>query len=286
MPELPEVETVRRQLHTVVVGATVVQLRADGARTFRRQGGALVAGAVTGRTVVGTGRHGKYLWLALDDATRLVVHLRMSGQLLAVPTPPPADAPEPKHTHAVLTLDAGPTLRFVDPRTFGEIYVIRAGHEADDGPEQLRMGPDALAVVHGTLRPADLGRRLRERRVPLKGWLVDQRRIAGIGNIYADEICHEARVDPFRRTDTLSDAVARRLHAAIGTVLTEAIEAGGSSLADEQYVDLFGVTGRYQRHHRVHARAGQPCPRCGLPVQRTTFQARGSYACPRCQGCR
>jgi formamidopyrimidine-DNA glycosylase len=277
VPELPEVETVRRGLEAGVVGRTAVSVVATGARTVRRHGAADLVARLTGRRFEAANRRGKYLALALDDGAALVLHLRMSGQLLLVADPSLEKAP---HTHVVIGLDDGSELRFVDPRTFGEVYVA-----ADVGPRGLppdleRLGVDPMA---DGLTPARLRQALAGRRMPVKAALMDQRLVAGIGNMYADEICFRARVRPDRRCDRLTAPAIRRLAGATLEVLEEAVGARGSTLADARYRDLMGAAGEYQHSHAVYGRADQPCPRCGRPITRTRVGGRSSYYCGRCQ---
>ncbi len=274
MPELPEVETVRRGLAALAVGARVAGVETLGARTFRRvEDPRALAGELTGRTVTHVDRHGKYLLVGLGDGLELVVHLRMSGQLLwADPS-----TPRPPHTHAVLHLEgAVPSgeLRFVDPRTFGEWYLT---HDRD---VLGHLGPDALVLAAD---PAGFARVVGSTRAALKPLLMDQRRIAGIGNIYADEICHRARLRVDRPGSSLSRPALARLAAATIDILETAVALGGTTLADAQYVDLFGNPGGAAGGHAVHARAGLPCPTCGSPVRRGVIGGRSAYWCRRCQ---
>ena len=280
MPELPEVETVRNDLDRLVVGRTVVAPRATGRRTVRRYGegpAALVAftADVGGLLFTGTRRHGKYL---VVDGTRadgteaaLVIHLRMSGQLIhAVPADPMAP-----HTHVVLPLDDGCQLRFVDPRTFGEMWLT-----SPSLPDLEHLGPDAL--LWAADQRASVAA-LRGRRTMVKALLMDQGFVAGIGNIYSDEILHRARVRPDRRAMELSLPAAQRVVAITGEVLGAAIALRGSSLSDAQYVDLAGEPGRAAQMHLVYARQDLPCATCGRPVSRIRFGGRSSYFCRRCQ---
>jgi len=286
VPELPEVETVRRGLQRWVAGAVVERVEITGRRSVRRHASTdELRVALTGRSLAGFGRRGKYLVATLgagpdgdpggdpvDGAARLVIHLRMSGQLrLAAST----DVPRAAHTHVVLGLTDGRELRFVDPRTFGELFVT--GPEL---PELATLGIDALDPA---LDGAALGALLRPRRARLKPLLMDQRVIAGIGNIYSDEILWVAGLRGSRPGASLRPVELRRLHAAVGEVLGAAVAAGGSSLADATYVDLLGQPGGYQHHHRVYARAGQPCDRCGRPLERSVVTQRSHYWCRRCQ---
>jgi formamidopyrimidine-DNA glycosylase len=277
MPELPEVETVRRGLAGTVLERTVVDVTATGARTVRRTSASSLAAGLTGRTIVDAGRRGKYLLLGLDSGSLLLVHLRMSGQLLLVD----GSAPTAKHTHVVLTLDDGRELRFVDPRTFGEVVVVDPTQLDVEAPDLATLGPDALDLVAGP--PAAVHRLLLARRRQLKALLTDQHAIAGLGNIYTDEILHAARLAPTRVSSSVSRAEARRLHAALGDVLGAAIEARGSSLGDAQYVDLWGQGGGYQAQHRVYGRAGQRCTRCRGTIERVVWSGRSTSWCPGCQ---
>lgn len=278
MPELPEVETVRRGLEGVLPGRRAESLAATGARTVRRQGAREVVGRVVGRRFARVDRRGKYLALVLDDDQVLVVHLRMSGQLLHVKEP--AGVTLAPHTHVVLVLDDGSELRFVDPRTFGEWYVTSELRPDGLPAEFDRLGPDPLADGLDTSR---LHGRLAGRRTALKVALTDQRVVAGIGNLYADEILHVARLRPDRPAGGLERREERRLSRAISTVLTSAIAARGSSLRDERYRDLMGELGEFQHLHRVYDRAGGRCPRCGGTIERIRIGARSAYFCPRCQ---
>jgi formamidopyrimidine-DNA glycosylase len=278
MPELPEVETVRQGLESTIVGRTIGAVEVSGKRTVRRQSTTELGGRLSGRTVVAVRRRGKFLALELDDGQFLIIHLRMTGQLLHVPQP--SLLPRAPHTHAVMTLDDGSEVRFADQRTFGEWYVT--GEAGEDGlpADFSRLGPDPL--VDG-LPARVLRHRLANRRSPLKAALTDQRVVAGIGNIYADEICFRARVRPDRRCDTLTTEETRRLASSTATILRRAVQLRGSSLRDQTYRDLMGDLGGYQARHQVYARAGEPCSRCGSPVSRIGFGARVAYCCEVCQ---
>lgn len=277
MPELPEVETVRRGLEAAVTGRRIERLSVTGRRSVRRQTAAELCQRVEGREVKAVRRRGKFLALELDDGQVLVIHLRMSGQLLHVLD---RRLPVAPHTHVVAELDDASELRFVDQRTFGEWYVTD-----DVAPSGLprdfeRFGPDPL--VDG-LSARRLGERLAGRRAPLKAALTDQAVVAGIGNLYADEICYAARVRPDRRCDTLTKDELSRLAASARRILRDAVARRGSSLRDARYRDLMGALGEYQLRHRVYDRAGQPCTRCGSPVTKIRFGARVAYCCETCQ---
>lgn len=284
MPELPEVETVRRGLADRVVGRHIVAVEVGRPRTVRRTSPEAVIAGLTDTTIVAADRRGKYLLLPLDSGDVMMVHLRMSGQLLVAP----AGAKRPAHTHVVAHLAAGPgpeqraeELWFVDPRTFGEVVVYDPRHADVEVPDIVSLGVDPVADEF-TL--PILRRLVRSRHRQLKPLLLDQHVIAGIGNIYADEILHAARLRPDRPSDGLSTMAERRLYDAIGEILTAAIERGGSTLGDAQYVGVSGETGSYQDVHRVYGRAGDRCLTCGRGfVKRTVSAQRGTHFCPRCQ---
>jgi formamidopyrimidine-DNA glycosylase len=279
MPELPEVETVRRDLVGRYAGQALVDVAVTGRRTVRRHPPGLLSG-LTGQRLTGAGRHGKYLLVEWEDGRVLVVHLRMSGQLLAGD----AGADRPVHTHAVLTFRDAGELRFVDPRTFGELFLASPvlGQGRARGallPAELsHLGPDALGAD-----AARLGAALAGRRAPLKRLLVDQRVIAGLGNIYADEVCFDASLRPDRPAASLEPDELERLARSTRSVLEAAIAGRGSSLRDEQYRDLLGNLGRYQLEHKVYGRSGMPCTACGQAVQRVAMGARSAFVCAVCQ---
>jgi formamidopyrimidine-DNA glycosylase len=281
MPELPEVEVVRRDLDAVVRGRRLVGVEVGRDRAVRRAPSpeAFVT-ALRGRAALGTRRVGKFLVVDLDgpDATSevLVIHLGMSGQLRVASS---SDEPRARHTHVVLSLDDGREVRYVDPRTFGHMLVSPV--ENGSRPAALvHLGPDALLELD---TPADLEPLLAGRRVAVKTRLMDQQALAGLGNIYSDEILYRAGVRGSRASGSITAPEVARIHAACHEVLLEAVEARGSSLADAQYVDLYGRPGRFQLAHAVHARAGAPCRRCGATIARLRIGGRFGYWCPRCQ---
>ena len=277
MPELPEVETVRLGRAAAVVGRRVERVEVTGKRSVRRQTKAAFTKALRGRTFAGAKRRGKYLLVPLDDGAVLVAHLRMSGQLVHVVD---AGLERVPHTHVVLGLDDGSELRFVDPRTFGELFV--AAEVGPDGVPAVLAGLGTDPLVDG-LPAQRLGELLRKRRTTLKAFLLDQRLVAGIGNLYADEICHAAGLHPSRRTETLGAGDVERLASAVDGVLAEAVRLRGSSLRDARYRDLAGALGGYQARHAVYDRTGQPCPSCGAAVERIRVAGRSAHFCPACQ---
>jgi formamidopyrimidine-DNA glycosylase len=280
VPELPEVETIRRDLEKEVVGKKIKEVEATGVRTIRRHKSKKdFISRLEGRKVTGIQRRGKYLLLRLDGAPPdvLVVHLGMSGQLLR---PKSAREPRPKHTHVVIRFVGAGEIRYVDPRTFGELFVTTADEVEDAVPELAHLGFDPLSDVMTWQRFGDL---LLARRTKLKPLLMDQKFLAGIGNMYADEILWAAGLRHDRSSDSMSSQEVRRLYRAMVETLQEAIKHRGSSLADEQYRDIFGEIGDYQSQHNVYDREGQPCRRCRTPIARLKTQGRSTFFCPRCQ---
>ena len=277
MPELPEVETVRRGLERHLVGRRITSVDVGRERTVRRTSREALIAGLTDTVVVAADRRGKYLLLPLDSGDTMMIHLRMSGQVLLAA----AGSPRPPHTHVVMHLDDGHEAWFVDPRTFGEVVVFDPDNVAMELPELARMGVDPIAEPFD---PAILRAAFGTSKRALKPMLLDQHVIAGIGNIYADEILHRARLRPDRAASTLDRRQIRVLHASIVGVLNEAIDAGGSTLGDAQYVDLMGEGGSYQDDHRVYGRGGERCSTCGRGwIRRTVTGGRGTHYCPVCQ---
>lgn len=281
MPELPEVEVVRRGLADHVVGRTLTRAEILGARSARRHtaGPVDLAARLTGRTVTGAERRGKYLWLALDDdAEALVVHLGMSGQLLVEA----ADAPREKHAHAIFDLSNGQQLRFVDQRTFGGLQLtpVVIGTAGRLVPEPVaHIAPDPLEAAYDQ---ATVVRAVRRRRTQLKRALLDQSLVSGIGNIYADEALWAARLNGERATETLPAARVREVLDAAADVMRSALGQGGTSF-DALYVNINGASGYFDRSLHVYGQQGRPCDRCGTLIVREQFMNRSSHRCPRCQ---
>ncbi len=285
MPELPEVEVVRRGLADHVLDRKVTEVTVAHPRAVRRhtEGAADFAARVIGRTITGVRRRGKYLWLELDRGEdgddAVLAHLGMSGQMLV------ADADRPDETHLRLRVrfaDAGPELRFVDQRTFGGLSVHPLVPAAGGG---LLPAP----VAHIARDPMDplfdldaAVAAVRRRRTEVKRALLDQTVVSGIGNIYADEALWRARLHGSRPTEGLTRGQGRAVLGAASAVMGEALGAGGTSF-DALYVNVNGASGYFDRALAVYGQADRPCPRCGTPIRRDPFMNRSSYTCPRCQ---
>ena len=275
MPELPEVEVIRRGLEQFVVGRRIAGVEVLHPRTVRRHlaGPADFAARLEGRVIDGARRRGKYLWLPIGDDA-LLAHLGMSGQLLVGP----ADAPLSPHVRARFTFtDNGTDLRFTDQRTFGHLLVSADGALL---PSQIaHLAPDPLEDAFDL---DTLVARMRTRRTGIKRALLDQSLVSGIGNIYADEALWRVRLHYARATDRLRAREIAGLMTAVTDVFGEALKDGGTSF-DSLYVNVNGESGYFDRSLAVYGREGEPCPRCGTPIRRDPFMNRSSYSCPHCQ---
>ena len=302
MPELPEVEAVRRDLARWVTGARLGPVEVLHPRPVRRHlaGPVDFADRLTGARVTDVVRRGKFLWFALDDGQALLAHLGMSGQLLLQPV----DAPAERHLRVRIGLDdlpvdapadvVGRELRFVDQRMFGGLAVVPLVETPDGLPAgQGLAGPSAAClprevrhIARDALDPhvddAALVARLRSRRTGIKRALLDQTLVSGVGNIYADEALWRVGLHYARPTGSLTRPAARRLLDAVREVMTEALAEGGTSF-DSLYVGVFGASGYFERALAVYGRAGLPCRRCGTPIRRDAFMNRSSFTCPQCQ---
>ena len=280
MPELPEVETVARDLRPRIVGATITSARCTWVRTLRTHTPEAFAGAVAGRRVEAVGRRAKQLVVELSGGAALTIHLKMTGQLFVVPR----DAPEDPYVRLVLALADGREVRFRDIRKFGRVGLY--GRDPVTGELVTEVGGAAVFASIGPepLDPAftvrDFRRRLRRRKGRLKPLLLDQSFIAGVGNIYADEALWTARLHPLRTAATLRPSDERRLYEAIRSILAEAIERRGSSIDD--YTALDG-DGSMQDRLQVYQRTGESCPRCSRPIKRIVVGARSTHFCSWCQ---
>jgi len=281
MPELPEVETVRRGIDERVVGRLITNVEVGRERSVRRVGREAVIHGLTGTTMLNARRRGKYLLCDLDSGDEVMIHLRMSGRVLVEP----AGTERPPHTHVVLTLaprnGVVDEMWFVDPRTFGEVVVFDPIRTAEVLPELARLGPDPIT---DEFNAEVLANQLKGKRGALKPLLLNQHVVAGVGNIYADEVLHRSKLRWDRTADSLSRKQVALLAASIVEILTEAIEAGGSTLVDTQYVDIEGNVGSFQENHRVYGRVGQGCLTCGkTSIRKVVVAGRSTSFCPRCQ---
>jgi formamidopyrimidine-DNA glycosylase len=276
VPELPEVEVVRRGLAPGTTGRRIVAVEVLHPRPVRRHlpGPDHFAAELTGRTFTEPRRRGKYLWLPFDDGDALLAHLGMSGQFRL----DAADAPLLPNTRVLFTFaDGDPQLRFVDQRMFGGLSLSPGGAELP--AEVAHIGRDPFDPQFDL---ADVVARLRRKRTGIKRALLDQRLISGIGNIYADEALWLARMHYARATATLSSRRAGEVLAAAVTVMRTALEHGGTSF-DALYVNVNGSSGYFDRSLAVYGQEGRPCPRCGTAVRREPFMNRSAFRCPRCQ---
>jgi formamidopyrimidine-DNA glycosylase len=285
MPELPEVETYVRELTPDLRGRTVTGVVIRWPRIIAAPGPDEFTRDIVGQRFASFGRRGKYMRFGLvrsshgageeESGDTLIVHLRMTGKLQIR-----AGGAEPgKHTHLILDLDDGRQLHYTDPRKFGRIWLV-----PDPEPVFYKLGPEPLG---DEFTPAAFAARLHGRRASIKALLLNQRIVAGVGNIYADESLFLAGVHPARPGGELTSEEISRLHAAIRAILTQAIDARGSSLGGsslQNYQRPGGESGGYQDRHQVFQRTGQPCPVCGTPIERIVLAQRSTHFCPACQG--
>jgi formamidopyrimidine-DNA glycosylase len=271
MPELPEVETVRRQLAPRLEGRMLVVYRVSDARWTAPRSPNEVLGPLVGRRVKELRRRGKYLIAAFEDELFLLMHLRMTGNLLydAEPSAP--------YTRAIMGFDDEHTLSFVDPRRFGTGWLL-AGQPDLDAYLDARLGVEPFS---GDFTGEHLHALARGSRTPVKAFLLDQKRIAGVGNIYADEALFRARVHPLREAGRLARAQWHLLRDTVREALQEGIDSNGATIDD--FRDLDGARGSFQDRFLVHRRAGEACPQCGGPVRKILAAGRGTYVCERCQ---
>ena len=273
MPELPEVETVRRTL-APLLGATVVGIWTSGKPLrLNRPVPKRALARLVGSTVSSLRRLGKYLLIDTDGADGVLVHLGMSGRLRLQATSEPRVAP----THVVLLLDDGRELRYSDPRRFGQVDVFPAGQERNH-VSLADLGPDPIAE---SVSGEHLWNRSRNRSTSLKAMLLDQDVLAGVGNIYASEALWQAGIKPTRKANTLTRQRADALATAVHEVLEHALTNGGTTLRD--FVNSDGKSGEHADYLSVYDRDGQPCPRCGASIKKTVQQGRATYFCRRCQ---
>jgi formamidopyrimidine-DNA glycosylase len=272
MPELPEVETIRRQLAPALEGRRLESVRVLDPRWCEPAPPEAIEDALPGREIERVGRRGKYLILSLEDDVHLVMHLRMTGNLLLT-----EDAEDPPHLRVDMGLDDGERLRFVDVRRFGTGDVLLGSDAlADYFDSRLGVEPLSPDFTAEALRALARGRKQ-----PVKAFLLNQERIAGVGNIYADEALFRARIHPLRQVGTLRRPQIEALRAAVVESLELGIDSKGASIDDYRHVD--GARGSFQDRFLVYSRAGEPCVRCGTPIQKLRAAGRGTYVCPNCQ---
>ncbi len=271
MPELPEVETIRRDLSPLLVGRTItaVRIHPGAERLAVTHAPRALERALVGRRIEALDRHGKYLVARLDDGRSWVLHLRMTGSLVHTGQ---ADVAE-RFERARVDLDDGSSLRLRDMRKFATWHVVQDAREA-----MPHTGPDALSAECSA---AWLRQALARRGVAVKAALLDQAVCAGVGNIYADEACWIARIDPRTPACELGPRRVARLYAALRETLTASLEHRGSSFSD--YRDGLGAAGWHHVHVHVFRREGEPCERCGATIEKTRVAGRGTHFCPRCQ---
>ncbi len=272
MPELPEVETIRRNLTRAITGKRISRLTVHQPAVVKRQiTAAALAKQTRGQTIGAVKRRGKALLLLLDSGDVLVFRLGMTGQMLW--SQPRRPVRRDKHTHVIMDFGGGERLLFRDSRRFGEVYLTGR----DNLENVLGMGAEPLLK---SFTP-DVLRRIIESSMKIKPLLMDQKRIAGIGNIYADEILFEAGIHPCVPAQRIRGKKIHRLHQSIRSILREAIACQGDTVSD--YRTAFGESGSYQCNHRVYQRQGEPCLRCGATIERMRLGGRSSHYCPQCQ---
>jgi formamidopyrimidine-DNA glycosylase len=272
MPELPEVETVVRDLRPLLTGRRIISVRHSG-YNFRKPWKPAWKQQLQRKKLVSVERRGKWIVLHLEGSQSLVLHLGMSGQLRVVD----AEQPLQDHVHLVLGLDDGRRqLRFRDIRRFGSATLFADDREREHFFAQSKLGPEPFALDAKYWK-----QRVQQADRPLKAMLLDQRVVAGVGNIYADESLFQAKLHPARLGRDLADSEISRLRRAIITVLNRAIEKRGSTIRN--YLGGSGLRGGYQDEFRVYGRTGKPCPRCGVPIERVRLAGRSTHFCPKCQ---
>ena len=278
--ELPEVEVVRRDLEKDVVTRRIadvdVRRMKNTKRVIRRhKTPKKFRDRLKGHRITRSERKGKYVLLHLDDGNVLVTHFGMSGRFLRGTKRVPFD----NHTHVIIVFQQGGDLRFVDPRTFGEMFVSTA----DDLGKVKELGHIAIDPLEDTFTWQQFHQMLASRASKMKPLLLDQQFISGLGNIYSDEVLFAAGLRHDRMSSELSAQEVRRLYRAMQEIVQEAIRYRGTTLGDEAYVDVFGKPGEYQNELKVYGRKGEPCRRCRTPIEIVKYSGRNSYFCPQCQ---
>lgn len=273
MPELPEVETVRRTLEQLVIGKTIKDVEIYWPKIIKApEPVEQFSDALIGQTIHEIGRRGKFLIFQLDDYS-LVSHLRMEGKYAVYPESEPRD----KHTHVVFTFTDGYQLRYRDVRKFGTMHLFKKGEEVSKMP-LLHLGPEPLSEEFTI---ADLSMKLAKTNRKIKSVLLDQTVVVGIGNIYVDESLFRAGIHPERMASSLTLDEITRIHGEVKLTLAEAVEKGGSTI--RSYVNSQGQIGMFQLELFVYGRKGEPCKRCGTPLEKLVVGGRGTHICPICQ---
>jgi formamidopyrimidine-DNA glycosylase len=266
MPELPEVETIKNELLPHVLGRTITSVDIAWDGMVKQQAVADFRSRVTGQTITGLTRRGKYLFFGLSSGEKLVMHMKMTGSLILNPV-------DNRFSRAVFHLDSGDSMHFWDPRKFGKMWVDR-----DEASVTEKLGPEPLDAGFTV---DVLKQRLKNRTAPVKPALLDQSVIAGIGNMYADEALFDARIHPLRIAGKLSENEIKRLHASILRVLRKALVLKGASIRN--YIRPDGTVGTAHDEFNVAHGVGKNCPKCGTPIERIVVRNRGTYFCPKCQ---
>jgi len=267
MPELPEVETIKKELSPCIVGCSINGVNLLWERMLLQPSSEEFYARIRGRKIIELARRGKYLIFRLDSGDSLIIHLKMSGSLILGEESPP------EYTRAKIQLDNSSSIFFRDPRKFGKMQLV-----ADESDITKKLGPEPLEPA---FTAAILAEKLKKRKAPIKSVLIDQALIAGIGNMYADEALFAAGINPLRSADSLSRVEIDRLHRAIQAVLRNAIDSKGASVST--YFRPGGEKGSAHSHFKVAHRKGKDCPACSTPIERIPIRQRGSYYCPKCQ---
>jgi formamidopyrimidine-DNA glycosylase len=269
MPELPEVETVKNELAPHIIGHCILGVTLLWDRIVKEPSPAEFISRIAGHKITDIARHGKYLIVSLNSGDKLVLHLKMTGSLILQKN----DSELPKFTRAIIHLDSGQNICFRDPRKFGVLKLVKNTKEIDSklGPEPLE---DSFTLKVFT-------ERLTNRKAPIKALLLDQKFLAGVGNMYADEALFAARIDPRSASNSLKNQEIRRLYDAIHQVLLEGLKYGGASVVTYFHPD--GSVGTAHQHFNVAHGQKKSCPVCGGPIERIVVRGRGTYYCPKCQ---
>ena len=266
MPELPEVETIKNELLPRVLGRTIMSIDIAWDGMVKQQAAEDFRTRVTGQTITGLNRRGKYLFFSLGSGEKLVMHMKMTGSLIVNPI-------NDRFTRTMFHLDNGDTLHFWDPRKFGKMWLV-----SDESDVTNKLGPEPL---EGDFTSDVLAQRLKNRTAPVKPVLLDQSVIAGIGNMYADEALFDAKIHPLKTAGTLSAEEIEKLHESILRVLNKALILKGASVRN--YIRPDGSPGTAHDEFNVAHGVGKNCPNCGTPIERIVVRGRGTYYCPKCQ---